>query len=99
MRAELTEVVQTELKRFAADLNLSDPQKTQLKTALENAHDKIAEIREKNDVSRAEVVSRIKEARGAIRERVENFFTPEQLKKWDDEVTKAKTFLGEPVEA
>jgi predicted house-cleaning noncanonical NTP pyrophosphatase (MazG superfamily) len=99
MRAELTEVVQTELKRFATDLNLSDAQKTQLKTALENAHDKITEIREKNDVSRAEVVSRIKEARGAIRERVESFFTPEQLKKWDEEVTKAKTFLGEPVGA
>ena len=97
MRAELIEVVEAELKRFAADLNLSDAQKSQLKTALENAHDKVAEIRERSDVTRAEVVSRIKEERGAIRQRVENFFTPEQLKKWDDEVTKAKTFLGESV--
>ena len=48
MRAELIEVVETELKRFATDLNLSDAQKGQLKTALESAHEKIDEIRAKN---------------------------------------------------
>ena len=34
---EATEAVQTELKRFAADLNLSEDQKTRLKTALGSA--------------------------------------------------------------
>ena len=29
-----------------------------------------------------------------VRERVVQFFTPEQLAKWDAEVAKAKTFLG-----
>jgi protein CpxP len=98
MRAELIEVVEAELKRFATDLNLSDAQKTQLKTALENAHDKVDEIRQRNpNVSREEVVSKLKEARDSIRERVVKFFTPEQLAKWDQQVTKAKTFLGEQV--
>ena len=98
MRAELIEVVETELKRFAADLNLSDAQKTQLKTALENAHDKIDEVRQKNpNITRAEAVSKIQEVRGTMRERVVKFLTPEQLTKWDAEVTKAKTFLGEQV--
>jgi hypothetical protein len=98
MRAELIEVVETELKRFATDLNLSDAQKAQLKTALENAHDRVDEIRQRNpNVSREEVVSKLKEARDSIRERVVKFLTPEQLTKWDQQVTKAKTFLGEQV--
>ena len=44
-----------------------------------------------------EVVSKLKEARDSIRERVVKFLTPEQLTKWDQQVTKAKTFLGEQV--
>ena len=100
MRAQLIEVVETELKRFAADLNLTDAQKAQLKTALENAHEKIDEIRAKNpDISKADVVAKLKEHRSEIRERVVKFLTPEQLTKWDAEVTKAKTFLGESVES
>jgi periplasmic protein CpxP/Spy len=100
MRAELIEVVEVELKRFATDLNLSDAQKSQLKTALENAHEKIDEIRAKNpNISKADIVAKLKESRGALRERVVNFLTPEQLTKWDAEVTKAKTFLGNSIEA
>jgi predicted HTH transcriptional regulator len=100
MRAEMIEVVETELKRFAADLNLSDTQKTQLKAALEQAHDKIDEIHQKNpNVTRADIVAKLKEARGAIRERVVKFLTPEQLTKWDQEVTKAKSFLGQKLDA
>ena len=56
MRAELIEVVETELRKFATDLNLSDEQKSQLKTALEKAHERIDEIRAKNpNASRADV--------------------------------------------
>ena len=52
MRAEMIEVVETELKRFATDLALSDAQKTQLRAALENAHEKIEEVRETFDAVR-----------------------------------------------
>ena len=99
MRAEMIEVVETELKRFAADLNLSDAQKSQLKTALENAHEKIEQIRAKNpNISRTDVVAKLRENRTALRERVVKFLTPEQLTKWDAEVTKAKVFLGNPID-
>ena len=99
MRAEMIEVVETELKRFATDLNLSETQKSQLKAALENAHEKIDEIRAKNpNISKADVVAKLKENRTAIRERVVKFLTPEQLTKWDAEVTKAKTFLGNQID-
>jgi protein CpxP len=99
VRAEMIEVVETELKRFAADLNLSEAQKSQLKTALENAHERIEEIHQKNpSISRADVVAKLKENRTALRERVVKFLNPEQLTKWDAEVTKDRTFLGNKID-
>src|SRR6476469_2164193 len=97
MRAELIEKVQVELKRFATDLDRTEDQKTQLRTALEDAHGRIEEARGRNP-SRLEVISKVREARSSLRERVETFLTPDQLTKWDKEVTKARTFLGEQVE-
>ncbi len=95
MKAETAKVLETELKRFATDLNLTDAQKTQLRAGLENAHDRIDEIRAQNpDITRADVRAKIVAERDTLRQRVENFFTPEQLTKWDAEVTKAKDFLG-----
>jgi periplasmic protein CpxP/Spy len=92
---EAAEAVQNELKRFAADLNLTEDQKTRLRTALENARAKLDEVRKNNpDISKADIVAKVKEARGPLRERVEAFLTPEQLTKWDAEVAKAKAFLG-----
>jgi len=95
MKPEVAQIVDTELKQFAADLNLSDAQKAQLRETLETCRARLDEIREKNpDVTRADVIAKLQEARGAIRERVEKFFTPEQLTKWDAGVARAKTFLG-----
>ena len=99
MKPETARIVETELKQFAADLNLSDAQKEQLKTGLENAREKLDEIRRNNpDVTRADVIAKLQAERGALRERVVKFFTPEQLAKWDAGVARAKTFLGERVE-
>lgn len=100
MKPEVAKIVETELKQFAADLKLSDAQKTQLKTVLENAREKMDEIRDKNpDISKAEIIAKLGEVRGSLRERVVKFFTPDQLAKWDAEVTKAKTFLGHTVKS
>jgi periplasmic protein CpxP/Spy len=95
MKPEQAQIVETELKRFAADLNLSDAQKTQLKSVLEKARERLDEIREKHpDVTRADVIAKLGEVRSSLRERVVKFLTPEQLTKWDAEVSKAKAFLG-----
>ena len=92
---EATEAVQSELKRFAADLNLSEDQKTQLKTALESAREKLDEVRKSHpDITKADVIAKLRQARSPLRERVTAFLTPEQLTKWDAEVAKAKAFLG-----
>ena len=92
---EATEAVRTELKRFAADLNLSEDQKTKLKTALESARERLDEVRASNpDITRADVIAKLKEVRAPLRARVTAFLTPEQLTKGDAEVAKAKAFLG-----
>ena len=96
MNAETRQIVETELKRFAVDLNLSDEQKAQLKTGLENAREKLDEAREKNpNLTKADIIAKLVAERSTLRERVVKFFTPEQLTKWDAEVAKAKTFLGQ----
>jgi periplasmic protein CpxP/Spy len=98
MKPEAVQIVETELRRFASDLNLSDAQKAQLKTGMENAQKRLEEIRAKTpDVTRADVIAKIVAERDSLRERVVKFFTPEQLAKWDAEVAKAKTFLGTTV--
>jgi transcription initiation factor TFIIIB Brf1 subunit/transcription initiation factor TFIIB len=92
---EAKQAVATELKRFAGELNLSDEQKSKLQQALENAREKIEEVRQANpDLTKADVIAKLKSVRGAARERLVQFLTPEQLSKWDAEVSKAKSFLG-----
>ena len=94
------EEVATELKRFASDLNLTDDQKEKLRVALTEAREKIAEYMQQNpNTTKADVISKVVANRDAIRQRVENFLSPEQLKKWDDEKAKAKDFLGQKLAA
>jgi phage shock protein A len=85
MTPEVKSRIEDELKRFATELNLSDSQKAQLRTALERAEDKLGEIREKTPIGKV---------RESIREQLTKFLTPQQLTKWDAEMAKAATFLG-----
>src|SRR4029077_12320797 len=79
MTAEARTKILDEVKRFAADLNLSESQKGQLQTAYEKAEDRIEEIRKENpDVTRADVIKKLASARDQIRERIVNFLTPDQ---------------------
>ena len=99
MTTETKSKIVDEVKRFAADLNLTEAQKGQLQIAYEKAEDRIEEIRRVNpDVTRADVVRKLAGARDQIREQVVSFLTPDQLKKWDAEVSKARTFLGHPMQ-
>ena len=97
--AQEREQVATELKRFGQDLNLTDQQKEKLQSALVEAREKVAEYLKKNpNMSKADIVARVKEHRDEIRQRVVNFLSPDQLTKWDAEVAKAKEFLGHKLE-
>jgi hypothetical protein len=99
MTTEAKSKIVDEVKRFAADLNLSESQKSQLQTAYEKAEDRIEDIRRANpDVTRADVIKKLAATRDQIREHIVKFLTPEQLRKWDAEMSKARTFLGHPMQ-
>jgi periplasmic protein CpxP/Spy len=100
MTAESREQVATELKRFAADLQLTEEQKEKLHTALAEGREKVGEYLQAHPTtSKAEIVAKVKEHRGQIHERVAKFLNSEQLGKWDNEVSKAKEFLGQKLDS
>ena len=97
---EQRETVIGELKRIGADLNLSDEQKHKLQDFMVEASEKVQEFRQQNpNATKEEIVKKVMDNRAAIRQRVVNFLTPEQLAKWDAEVAKAKEFLGHKIAA
>jgi len=88
--------VAAELKRFGADLQLNDEQKNKLQDFLAEARAKVAEYHKANpNATRADIVKQVAAHRDQLRQRLVNFLGPEQLKKWDAEISKAKEFLGE----
>ena len=93
---EEREQVASEVKRFAADLNLTSDQKEKLQTAFHDARGKLGDyMKDHPGITRADIVKEVAGQRDQIRQRVVNFLNPDQLKKWDTEVSKAKDFLGQ----
>jgi hypothetical protein len=95
LSAEQVETVKNEIKRIGGDLNLSDEQKTKLHERLASAAEKLHEYKASHpNVTRDDVIKAVQSHRTELRAAVERFLTPEQLKKWDADVAKAKDFLG-----
>ena len=95
LTAEQVDVIKNEIKRIGGDLNLSDEQKTKLHERLASAAEKLHEYKASHpNVTRDEILKAVQSHRAEIRQGVERFLTPEQLKKWDADVAKAKDFLG-----
>jgi len=94
---EQGQAIRNELRRIAGDLNLSDEQKTKLHERMAFAAGRLHEYKKSHPgVTREDVINALRSHRTELREGLERFLTPEQLKKWDAEVTKAKEFLGQP---
>ena len=92
---EQAQAIKDEIKRFAGDINLSDEQKTKLQERLAFAAGRLHEYKKSHpDVTRQDIIKAVGSQRAVLRQAVERFLTPEQLKKWDAEVAKAKEFLG-----
>jgi hypothetical protein len=97
MNDEQAQAIGSELKRIAGDLNLSDEQKTKLRERMAFAAGRLHEYKKSHPgVTREDVINALRSHRTELREGLERFLTPEQLKKWDSEVAKAKEFLGQP---
>ena len=91
------EAIKNELKRFAGDLNLSDEQKTKLHEQMAFAAGILHEYKKSHpEVTRQDLIKAVGSHRAELRQALERFLTPEQLTKWDAEVSKAKEFLGQP---
>src|SRR5215471_7825313 len=94
---EQAQAIGSELKRIAGNLNLSDEQKTKLRERMAFAAGRLHEYKKSHpDVTRQDVINALRSHRTELREGLERFLNPEQLKKWDAEVAKAKEFLGQP---
>ena len=97
---EQRDQVASELKRFGADLELTDDQKTRLHEFLGEARVKISEYLQANPhAKKDDVIKQVAANREQLRQRLVNFLSPDQLKKWDAEVSKAKEFLGQQIAA
>ena len=95
MNDEQAQAIKNELKRIGGELNLSDEQKTKLHERMAFAAGRLFEYKKSHpDVTRQDVINALRSHRTELREGLEHFLTPEQLKKWDAEVAKAKEFLG-----
>ena len=95
LTAEQVEGIKSELKRIGGDLKLSDEQKTKLHERLTSAAEKLHEYKQSHpNVTREDVIKAVVSHKAELRAHLESFLTPEQLKKWDAEVAKAKEFLG-----
>ena len=93
---EVREKVANELKQLVGNLNLSDEQQEKLRGFMTEAREKVEEYRKQNpNATKEDLVRKVAENRGEIRERLTKFLTSEQLTKWDTEVAKAKEFLGQ----
>jgi periplasmic protein CpxP/Spy len=100
MTPEKTNAVESDLRRFAQELNLTEPQKEKLRTHLSGVKTKLQEFVQQNpNMSRQDIAKKVVSARGSIREELVKFLTPPQLQKWDAEMLKAKEFLGHSVAA
>lgn len=97
---EQREMIIGELKKFGSELNLSPEQKEKLHNSLIESYGKIQEYKSQNpNASKVDLIKKVVANRAQLRERLVGFLTPEQLKKWDAEVSRAKEFLGQKVAA
>jgi len=97
---EQRDAVATELTSLVASLNLSDDQKQRVQGFMTEASEKVQEYKQQNpNASREDLLKKVAENRTAIRQRLVNFLTPDQLTKWDAEISKAKEFLGQKLAA
>ena len=91
--------VAAELKRFGADLQLSDDQKSKLESFLTEGRGKVEQYQQSNPgATKADIIKQVAANRDQLRQKLVNFLTPEQLTKWDAGVSKAKEFFGRQME-
>lgn len=72
------------IDEIAKDLNLSEDQKTKLKTVLEEQQTKMQEVRKDASLSQEDKRAKVKEIREGTQAKVKEILTPEQMTKWQE---------------
>lgn len=86
--------------KCAGTLNLTDDQQQKLSKVMSEAREKVEAYKQQNpNATQDDVINKIKSNRTALRERLVNFLTPEQLTKWDAGVADMKEFWGQKTAA
>lgn len=97
---EQRDTITNELKKFGAELNLSEEQKGKFHTFLTESYGKLQEYKSANPTATKEdIIKKVAANRTQLRERLVNFLSPEQLQKWDAGVARTKEFLGHKIAA
>ena len=100
LTTEQREQAAAELKRFGADLQLSDDQKQRLQEALAEGRAKLGEYLKNNpNTTTADIAKQVVAHRSEIRQRLVAFLNPEHVPPGAAEVGKAKEFLGQAIAA
>ena len=93
---EQRDVVVSELKRIGASLNLSDDQRQKLQAFMIEARERVQEYEQQNpNATQQDLITKLIDNRAALRQRVVNCLTPDQLTQWDSEVANAKESPGQ----
>ena len=71
------------LQRIADELKLTDEQKAKLKPIFAEQQKRMTELRENQDVSRADRKAKVKEMREDLSAKLKPILTPDQLEKWN----------------
>jgi periplasmic protein CpxP/Spy len=100
LTSEQRDAIASESKTLGASLSLSDDQKQKLHGFMTEASERLQEYKQQHpNASREDLMKKIADNRASIRQRLTKVLTPEQLTKWDAEVSKAREFLGQKLAA
>lgn len=74
------------IDQIAKDLNLTDDQKTQFKAAFKDQQTKMKALRSDTSVSKEDRKAKAREIREATQTKIKEILTPEQFKKFREEI-------------
>ena len=79
-----------ELKKLGGDLNLTSAQKDQMRSILGDEVSQMDGVRNNTGLSKAEKRAKMMDIRTAQHAKIANVLSPDQLTKWEQEVSKYK---------
>jgi hypothetical protein len=94
------QIVDVEINRFSAAMNLSESQKVHLTKYLNGEYAELLDFMRKNPgISRDDLLQRLDIILSTCRDQLNAYLNPAQLAAWDVEMERAKQLLGDELAA